>query len=211
MLLTELRRVSVQFARVILLAGPSGSGKSYIARRTGLPVLCLDDFYKDETDPTLPRVGSAVDWESPASWDADAAVSAITLLAAAGRANVPVYDISRSERVSDRLISLDDHPLFMAEGIFAAEIANRCAESGVLADAIALRRPRIVTFVRRLVRDLAEKRKPPRVLIRRGMLLWRNEPAILRRQQELGCRPMSARAIWRRVAEIFRSVSRTPA
>lgn len=197
MSLTEPRTVSVQFARVVLLAGPSGSGKSYVARRTGLPVLCLDDFYKDGDDPTLPRAQNNVDWESPASWDAMSAIDTIATLAAQGRAKVPVYDISRSMKVAERTLAIDDRPLFIAEGIFAAEIVEECARRGILADAIALKRPRTVTFTRRLVRDLAEKRKAPRVLVRRGLLLWRNDPAILRRQTELGCRPMHARAIWR--------------
>src|SRR5215218_7765365 len=124
MSLTELRTVSVQFARVVLLAGPSGSGKSYVARRTGLPVLCLDDFYKDGHDPTLPCAQNQVDWESPASWDAASAVDVISNLAARGQANVPVYDISRSRRVAERTLKLNDHPLFIAEGIFAAEIVE---------------------------------------------------------------------------------------
>jgi uridine kinase len=171
-------------------------------------VLCLDDFYKDGHDPTLPRAQNQVDWESPASWDAAGAVDTIANLAAQGQANVPVYDISRSLRIAERTLKLDDHLLFVAEGIFAAEIVQECARRGLLADAIALRRPRTVTFSRRLVRDLAEKRKPPKILIRRGLLLWRNDPAILRRQAELGCRPMTARAIYRRVKLLIR---RSPA
>src|SRR6478735_11781097 len=87
--------------RVVLLAGPSGSGKSSLAARTGLPVLRLDDFYKEGNDPTLPRVtGSAdIDWDSPASWDADAAVAAIGELCGTGRTDVPVYDLATSSRV----------------------------------------------------------------------------------------------------------------
>jgi uridine kinase len=88
--------------RVVLLAGPSGSGKSYIAQRTGLPVLCLDDFYKDGDDPTLPRQNGVVDWESPRSWDAAAAVETIARLAREGRADVPVYAIDEDRRVATR-------------------------------------------------------------------------------------------------------------
>jgi uridine kinase len=199
MSLTELRTVSTQYAQVVLLAGPSGSGKSYIARRTGLPVLCLDDFYKDGNDPTLPRAHGIVDWDSPASWNADAAVAAITDLSTTGVAKVPVYDIAHSRRSDDRLFQIDESPLFMAEGIFAAEIVARCAELGVLADALAVSRRSSVNFGRRLVRDLRERRKPPHVLIRRGFRLWRDDSAILRRQIRLGCRPMTAGQIWQHV------------
>jgi uridine kinase len=170
-------------------------------------VLCLDDFYKDGNDPTLPSAKGIIDWESPGSWNADAAVAAIAELAATGQSNVPIYDISRSMRVADQLFKLDDQPLFMAEGIFAAEIVTRCTELGILADAMALRRPRTVTFARRLVRDLAEHRKPPPLLVRRGLQLWRNDPAILKRQAELGCRPRTAGQIWSRVARLLRAAT----
>ena len=54
-------------ARVIVLAGPSGAGKSRLAERLRLPVLRLDDFYKNGGDPTLPRIAAGanaglVDW-----------------------------------------------------------------------------------------------------------------------------------------------------
>ncbi|TBL27370.1 ATP-binding protein, partial [Verrucosispora sp. SN26_14.1] len=159
--------------RVVLLAGPSGSGKSYVARQTGLPVLCLDDFYKNGDDPSLPRRDGQIDWESPASWDAETAVEVITRLAMDGRADVPVYAINEDRRVANRPFELADSPLFVAEGIFAAEIVEECRLRGVLAGAYALRRPRGATFLRRLARDLAEQRKGPRVLLRRGVTLLR--------------------------------------
>ena len=191
--------MSTTSARVVLLAGPSGSGKSYIAQRTGLPVLCLDDFYKDGDDLTLPWVGGKVDWESPDSWDAAGAVQAIARLAAYGRAEVPVYAIGADRRVATRTIELNGSPLFVAEGIFAADIVAACRQRGLLAGAYALRRPRAMTFVRRLVRDLAERRKPPMVLLRRGVTLLRADPAVIRRARGLGCEAARGSAVVRAV------------
>jgi len=191
--------------RVILLAGPSGSGKSYIARQTGLPVLCLDDFYKNGDDPTLPRRNGQVDWDSPQSWDARTAVDTIARLAREGRADVPVYAIGADRRVSTRAFEVDGSPLFVAEGIFAAEIVEECRRRGLLAGAYALRRPRGATFLRRLARDLAEQRKAPRVLLRRGVALLRAEPAVLRRQTGLGAEAARAREVLHRVAGLLAS------
>ncbi|BCJ58642.1 ATP-binding protein [Micromonospora endophytica] len=189
--------------RVVLLAGPSGSGKSYIARQTGLPVLCLDDFYKNGDDPTLPLRNGQIDWESPGSWDAASAVEVISQLARHGRADVPVYAINEDRRVSTRPFELADSPLLVAEGIFAAEIVEECRNQGLLAGAYALRRPRGATFLRRLTRDLAEQRKGPAVLLRRGVTLLRAEPAVLRRQTGLGAQPARGRDVLRRVAGLL--------
>ncbi|TGA90147.1 ATP-binding protein [Streptomyces sp. MZ04] len=177
--------------RVVLLAGPSGSGKSSFAARSGLPVLCLDDFYKESDDPTLPQVpGSAdIDWDSPAAWDRDTAVAAIERLCRTGRTNVPVYDISTSSRTGESAMDIERTPLFIAEGIFAADIVEQCGEIGVLADAICLRGRPSTTFRRRLLRDLREGRKSVPFLLRRGWRLMRAERAIVARQAALGAHP----------------------
>ncbi|WP_398655189.1 uridine kinase [Streptomyces kanamyceticus] len=177
--------------RVVLLTGPSGSGKSSFAARSGLPVLCLDDFYKEGDDPTLPQVpGSTdIDWDSPLSWDADVALAAIEELCRTGRTRVPVYDIATSSRVGQETLDIERTPLFIAEGIFAADIVARCAETGVLADAICLRGRPSTTFRRRLLRDLREGRKSVPFLLRRGWRLMRAERAIVARQSALGAHP----------------------
>ncbi|MEU9398551.1 uridine kinase [Streptomyces sp. SID4985] len=178
-------------ARVVLLCGPSGSGKSLVAALSGLPVLRLDDFYKEGEDPTLPLVdGSAdIDWDHPLSWDADVAVAAITRLCATGSTPVPVYDISRSARTGEDTLDIGRTPLFVAEGIFAAEIVERCRELGVLADALCLTRGPLTTFRRRFLRDLKEGRKSVPFLLRRGWRLMRTERVIVTRQVSLGAHP----------------------
>ncbi|WP_345133167.1 uridine kinase [Streptomyces mexicanus] len=178
-------------ARVVLLCGPSGSGKSLVAARSGLPVLRLDDFYKEGDDPTLPLVAgsSDIDWDHPASWDADVAVEAIVRLCATGSTSVPVYDIARSARTGEDTLHIGRTPLFVAEGVFAAEIVGRCRELGVLADALCLTRGAVTTFRRRFLRDLKEGRKSVPFLLRRGWRLMRAERSIVARQVALGAHP----------------------
>ncbi|WP_446218264.1 ATP-binding protein [Micromonospora sp. IBHARD004] len=144
-----------------------------------------------------------MDWESPASWDAETAVETITRLARSGKAEVPVYAIGADRRVATRPFDVAGSPLFVAEGIFAAEIVEECRRRGLLAGAYALRRPRGATFLRRLARDLAEQRKAPRVLLSRGVALLRAEPAVLRRQTGLGAEAARAREVLRRVAALL--------
>jgi uridine kinase len=181
---------------VVLLAGPSGSGKTHLAERSGLPILDLDDFYKDGTDPSLPRHPTLgiVDWDAPGSWDAAAALTAITAVCRDGRADVPVYDIAQDGRVGSRSFDVGDAPAFVATGIFAAELVTAVRAHGVLADAVVVRRSRPKNFLRRLGRDLTEHRKPPWTLVRRGVELMRTEPAVVARQITLGCRPCNREA-----------------
>ncbi|WP_225850055.1 ATP-binding protein [Streptomyces sp. HPF1205] len=177
-------------ARVILLAGPSGSGKSSLAARTGLPVLVLDDFYKDGDDPDLPTLpGGGTDWDAAPTWNADAAVAAIADLCAHGAADVPVYDIAASAATGRARLELDGAAVFVAEGIFAAEIVARCRELGLLADALCLRGRPATTARRRFARDLREGRKSVGFLIRRGWHLMRAERSIVARHVSLGCHP----------------------
>ncbi|MYY00465.1 uridine kinase [Streptomyces sp. SID486] len=172
----------------MLLCGPSGSGKSLVAARSGLPVLRLDDFYKEAGDPTLPLVqgSSDIDWDHPESWDADVAVEAIARLCATGTTPVPVYDIALSARTGEEPLHIGRTPLFIAEGIFAAEIVGRCRELGLLADALCLTRGPVTTFRRRFLRDLREGRKSVPFLLRRGWRLMRTERSIIARQVSLG-------------------------
>ncbi|WSS22069.1 ATP-binding protein [Streptomyces sp. NBC_01190] len=198
-------------SRVILLAGPSGSGKSSLAAHSGLPVLVLDDFYKDGDDPTLPLLpgSTAVDWDAPGSWHAAAAVAAVAELCARGATDTPVYDIAASAATGRAHLDLRGAPVFVAEGIFAAEIAERCRELGLLADALCLRGRPTTTARRRFLRDLREGRKSVPFLIRRGLHLLRAERAIVARQIALGCHPCAQPEARLRITAA--AATRTPA
>ncbi|MGH3478958.1 MAG: uridine kinase family protein [Nocardioidaceae bacterium] len=181
-------------ARVVVLAGASGSGKSRLATRLGYPVLRLDDFYRDGDDPDLPRLPmGVVDWDDPRCWDASDAIAALETLCRSGRADVPIYDIASDRRTGQQVLDLDGASLVVAEGVFAPHIVEECGRRGMLGAAICLRRPRALTFTLRLLRDLRERRKPPWVLLRRGLLLYRREPTIVADAVRLGCWPMSLR------------------
>ncbi len=192
--------------RVVILAGPSGSGKTRLAGRLhaehGWPILRLDDFYRDEGDPAMPRQEALgmVDWDHPDSWDATAAVAALVELVDTGRVVVPVYDIASSRAVGSHEVLAGPAQLVIAEGIFAADIVPTLRDAGVLWAAWCIHHHPAVTFARRLARDLAQHRKPPAVLLRRGVGLMRTEPDIVRRLTGLGAesaRPVEVERVLR--------------
>ena len=75
--------------------------------------------------------------------------------------------------------------------VHAQEIVAECERRGLLADAICVTQHAAVTFVRRLTRDLREHRKPPWVLVRRGLHLARLQGRVVARAVAAGCRPMT--------------------
>lgn len=183
----------MQRAQVVVLAGPSGAGKSRLAERLGLPLLRLDDFYKDGDDPTLPRIthganAGLVDWDDPASWHREDALAALRELCTSGRSEVPVYEIAQNGRCGSRMVDLGGSTRFVAEGIFAPDVVAACREEGMLEAAYCITQHPLVTFWRRLTRDLREHRKPPLMLMRRGVALMRDQQQVVARAVRQGCR-----------------------
>ncbi|MBK8468827.1 MAG: ATP-binding protein [Actinomycetales bacterium] len=198
-----------------MLAGPSGAGKSRLAGRLhaayGWPVMRLDDFYRDGADPALPMVtlGSQriPDWDDPRSWDGAAALDALTALVNTGRTRTPVYDLATSRATGAATFEIRPTDVVVAEGIFAAEIVPELRERGLLAAAYCVSQGRWHTLVRRLVRDLRERRKPAHILVRRGWELARREPQIIARAQQLGASCRTPAEVERDLAKIERGLA----
>ncbi|KGN30393.1 ATP-binding protein [Knoellia sinensis KCTC 19936] len=193
-------------ARVVVLAGPSGAGKSRLAERLhlhhGWPIVRLDDFYRDLDDPSMPRSEELgmIDWDHPASWNESAAVASLVELIDTGSTSTPVYDLSQSRAVGSTTVTVGSDDLVLAEGIFAAEVIAALRQAGILHSAWCIHHRPFVTFVRRLARDLKERRKPPMVLLRRGLALMRDEPEVVRRQVALGAVAARAKEVEARLA-----------
>ncbi|WP_145807188.1 uridine kinase family protein [Kribbella amoyensis] len=191
-------------ARVVLLAGPSGTGKSHLAELVGLPVVRLDDFYRDGDDEAMPRSSlGIIDWDDPYSWDAGRAVDALERLCTTGSADMPIYDIAVDATVGHRVVTTEGQALVIAEGIFADQIVGELRSRELLAAAICVRHHRVVTFLRRFQRDLREHRKPPLTLLRRGLRLLRDDPRVVRRCLDAGCEPLHPKAARRRITELL--------
>ena len=104
-----------------MLAGPSGAGKSRLAEQVALPVVRLDDFYRDGDDEAMPRSPlGIVDWDDPRSWDGDRAVAALEQLCTTGTAELPIYDIAADDTVGHR-------PVTTAGTVGLAPVMANCA------------------------------------------------------------------------------------
>ncbi len=195
---------------LLLIAGPSGSGKSRLTRlATGTgraATIGLDDFYRDVDAPGLPMSPLGIpDWDDVGTWDLAQAVDTVGALLRDGRAELPTYDISKSRRVGEHIVDIDDAETVLAEGIFAIDMLAAARAAGMTCEGWWLDRPRSANFTRRLARDLREHRKTPPVLLRRGAALYRAEPALRRAAIEAGFTPMSMRRALTRLGCAARS------
>lgn len=190
---------------LVLVAGPSGSGKSRLINSAGDRVarVSLDDFYRDHDYPSMPQSYGITDWDHVDSWDSELALHTLRKLVEFGTATVPVYDISQSRRVGERTIDARSARLIVAEGIFATQTCKAAREAGLAVEAIWLDRPRINNFTRRLTRDLKESRKPPAILLRRGIALYRNEVGLKKTALTAGFSPMGMRQAQRHIFSLI--------
>lgn len=188
--------------RIILLAGPTASGTQKLSARSGLPTVPLDHFYLDPDHPGLPRRDGVVDWEDPRSWDADAALVALTSLAYRGEAEIPSSSTPRSQREERHTREVGDAPVILAEGVFAAELIAPLTAAGLLAGALVLHRPAPLALFLRLARGIREARTPVSRLIRHGSFRPQRDRDDLPRRHDAGLRPCGRRQAARLISQL---------
>ncbi len=187
---------------LVLIAGPSGSGKSRLAHLCGLPCLRLDDYYFDADHPGMPRTNLGItDWDDPRSWDAEAALAGLQELLDTGRLEAPAYSISQSRRIGTHLVLRNGATCLGVEGIFAIEFLAYCRRAGLVVDPIYLDRPAALVYLLRLRRDLAKKRKPALIAVRRGWALSRAQAGLRRKALAAGFTPASMRTAVARISD----------
>ena len=118
----------------------------------------------DECRPRDPRLGRPAQLERERR-----PLVALRTLVDTGSCELPIYDLPTSRAVGTTTLTAGPGDLILTEGIFAAELIGPLRVEGLLHSGwcIIHRHPG-VNFLRRLARDLRERRKPPHILVRRG-------------------------------------------
>lgn len=116
--------------RIILLAGPSGAGKTttsqilrdaFISAGHPCELLPLDDFYRDSDDPDYPRLSDGSNnLECPEALCLNDVKGVISSVLSSGTAAVPVFDFKTAKRKPEkRSIDLSGGGVLIIEGLHA--------------------------------------------------------------------------------------------
>ncbi len=119
-------RINQEHKRIILIAGPSSSGKTTFAKRlcTQLSVLGLkplylgtDDYFKDRLDTPLGKDGKP-DFESLHAVDVDLFETQMKALLAGKKVDLPVFDFVEGKKVfGKRVTSIRNNQPIVIEGL----------------------------------------------------------------------------------------------
>lgn len=162
--------------RVILLAGPSGAGKTTTANLLAdaikslgeeAMVLSLDDFYRGADDPEYPKLpGGGRDFESPYALRLPDLVNTLECITAGKEFLCPKYDFKTASRKGEFIHRAMPHGCVIIEGLHALNpvISQKLPKNRILKlfvsvstnvnnDAERIISGRKIRFVRRLVRD----------------------------------------------------------
>jgi uridine kinase len=144
---------------LVLIAGGSGSGKSYVASHIATEdtiLIHMDDFYLSEDDPRIPLRSGRPDWESRDSVDMAELCTAVENILKRIPTSIPRYDMQQSRRCGEQIINPLNARIVIVEGVFVFDLFPAQA---ALIMRLLLVCPPIPLFFRRIRRDLHEKRR----------------------------------------------------
>ncbi|MBN1480220.1 uridine kinase [candidate division KSB1 bacterium] len=153
-----MREESGSTAKIVGIAGASGSGKSYFAQALceQLPVssilLSQDDYYRDRSDISLAE-RQHINYDHPDALDFTLLVEQLALLKHGCAVECPQYDFTVHNR-SSTTVKIAPAEIVILDGIliFAVQECRELIDFKVYVDT-----PLDLCFIRRLQRDVRER------------------------------------------------------
>jgi uridine kinase len=153
---------------VIGLAGGSGAGKSTIAHtiieRVGgdrIAFIQHDAYYRDQS--AIPyQARTRINYDHPDSLETELLVAHMRSLRQGNNVQIPVYDFADFTRTT-QTVQIQSRPVILIEGIllFVDPVLRSLFDIKIYVDA-----PADLRFIRRLQRDLTERKRTPESIIR---------------------------------------------
>ncbi len=158
---------------IVGLAGPSGGGKSTVAKRVASRlnghVISMETYSAEMNHLPLEK-RAKLDYDAPGAIDVRLLESHIRDYAAGKAIEAPVYDFAQHLRVSDRREHIPAKSLLIVEGILALHFAQLRPHFDL---SIYLEAPDEVCFHRRKVRDITDRQRPL------DLILWQYQNTVL--------------------------------
>ena len=141
------------------IAGPSGSGKSHLARALRdvigpecCALISLDSYYNDLSHiPMAER--QSVNFDHPSAMDTGKLTTDLECLCSGRPARIPVYDFTSHTRSREEVM-LEPKPIIIVEGLFAISMES---ESSLYDLKIYVEATPEICLARRLARDVSER------------------------------------------------------
>jgi uridine kinase len=155
-------------ALVIGLTGGSGSGKTTIAHtimervgRDRIAFVQHDAYYRDQSEVPF-EIRAQVNYDHPDSLDSSLLVEHLGELRAGRGVDIPVYDFAQFTRTGETT-HIPARQVILVEGIliFVDPALRSLFDVKIYVDA-----PADLRFIRRLQRDLTERKRSPESIIR---------------------------------------------